>query len=853
MSNFYAMRLRTENLINPIGIDEPTPRFSWEICAEEGDQFQTAYQLRIFDENGEKFWDSGKINGTTQVGVEYAGEPLTPDTRYSWEVCIWDKNGICGGFSERAFWQTGMMNDNLPGEWISPTSSSECEWHETAPYLRRNFTVNGEILYATVYLYTSGWYHLYCNGAAASDWQLTPALNAERMKYIYDAIDVTELIHIGENVIGLWIGDGYNENAQYGNYKYTDPKKAIVCLSIHYADGSSQQLLSDNTWIYTDKTPVVKNHIYNGEVYDARLESNDWCGLNADTSNWHPVRLVDGLSKGLSARSFPSVKVMEEISTKAVYNPDPGVYVFDMGQNFAGWVRLKVRGNAGDEVTMRFSEEMDYETHRLDPWTNRFAESTDRYILKGEGEEVYEPLFTYHGFRFVEITGYPGTPTAESIVGCVIYTDDHANSKFTCSNALLNQIHHNALWSMKCNLMSYPSDTPSRDERTPCGMDSQVSEEAVITNFNNCAYYENWLSWVSGDIGRPDWEGEQINLAWLLYKYYGDIRVLERHYPAYRRFAASCVERYPDYIVPDGFGDWCAPNPDNHYEHSYSCSSEVNTALMYRQFIMLSEIAETLGHISDSQYYAGIAERVKEAYNQTYYDEEKKCYCDGKQTPNILAIAYGLAESKNITDIAKALADNICNKKGGHTDTGIFGTRSVFHILADTGNIEIAMNALLKKTFPSFGFQIEQGATTIWEQWSNGIPRGGMVSHSHAMFAGMDTFFYHKLAGLESVSCAYEKFVIKPIIPKELSFVSCVQETVRGKFKISWNKKNDILEMKLEIPAGCSGTVEVPCSTDGKVIFEGNAAIKECLSEETYGYRCFAVTNGELSISSFLD
>lgn len=826
MGIIKCSNLKTEYETNPMGLTEQKPRFSWCIEAENTVGFQKAYRIRvatkekILSAGQADMWDSGKVLSGETIHIEYEGAELKENCRYYWTVQVWNEQEEASEISQTAYWQTGIFNfKSWEASWIVPSKEGEKTERDTSPLLRKEFNLKGNISQATAYVYALGWYELYINGQKAGDRVLAPTSTPPGKELLYVAIDVTDMVKSGENAAGFWLGDGYNENYNQYGWHWEGEKRAFLQLQVQYEDGSAEKILTDGSWKYTIKSPILHNHIYNGETYDARLELKGWSEAGFDDSSWKAVKVLKDEKPVLKADRTPGVKVMETFRPVKIYDNGDGIYTFDMGQNFAGWCRLAVAGKAGTEVRLRHSENIDNEG-RLDTWTNRNAKAEDVYILKGEGLEEYEPRFTYHGFRYVEISGYPGIPDVTSLTGCAIHSDVGSISSFVSSSSLLNQIQHNICWSMKSNLLNFPTDCPNRDERTPCKMDSAVYEEAAIHNLDMHSYYVNWLTETAGDKMTPDWSGESITLAKHLYDYYGDKRVLERIYPILEEYLAHCHTQAPEYIFTQTFGDWCAPNADNAYENSFSSISETTTALYYMQLMYMADIAGILGKKKDIELYRDRAVLVKEAYHKAFYEENQSCYSNGKQTPNILPLVYHMAADDVKEGILKGLLKNI-SEKDGHLDTGIYGTRYLLEGLAANGKVDTAWEILHKTTYPGFGYEVALGATTFWEQWGNGIGKFGMQSHNHAMFAGIGASFYTVFAGIQSIENAYKKIRIKPVLPKELTFVECRCNTIRGEIKVNWKKADGSFRMNVTIPGNCCSEIYLPVKGGSAVSLNG--------------------------------
>lgn len=524
-----------------------------------------------------------------------------------------------------------------------------------APLLRDSFTLGKNIARARAYVDGLGFYELHLNGRKVGDNVLNPPDTPYQQRDLYETYDVTRDLRRGANAVGIWLGHGYGPNFSPYGFRWLGPLQAIVLIDVTYTDGTHQTITSDDGWSWSTG-PITANDIYDGEDYDARLEQPGWDQAGFGASTWKPVTTVAAPSTSLVADDLPPVRVVQTLRPVRMTEPEPGVYVYDLGQAIAGWEQLRVRGPAGTTVQMRTAENITSDG-MLDTTTNRNAASTDRYTLAGTGKvETYQPRFTYHGFRYVEVTGYPGVPALDSISGQVVHADVTSTGTFSSSDSLLNRIWQDNRWTMLNNSMSIPTDNPVRDERTPPGMDVQAYHDASIREFGMDRFYANYLLDMppgtslpndSGNAQNPDMGGDQISLAWQLYQQYGDRATLAGMYPAMKSFVDTNAANVPGYIWPadHGFGDWCPPvygagvNGGLGSPGVGDCTSEVslvNTALSYLQASDLAQAARVLGHADDAARYATLATDIKNAFNAAFLNAAHNGYADGRQTTSIL-------------------------------------------------------------------------------------------------------------------------------------------------------------------------------------------------------------------------
>ncbi|MFJ8941516.1 family 78 glycoside hydrolase catalytic domain [Streptomyces sp. NPDC102365] len=697
----------------------------------------------------------------------------------------------------------------------------------SAPMLRKTFTLDKPVASARAYIYGLGFYELRLNGGKVGDQVLTPASTPYQQRNLYDTYDVTRSLKKGSNGVGMWLGNGYGRRFNPYGFRWTGPKQAIVLIDVTFADGSRRSITSDTSWKWS-KGPVVANDIYDGETYDARAEQPGWDTGSFDDASWNAVAPADAPSDTLAANTMTPMRVTQSLSPVRITEPEPGTHIYDFGQNFAGWARLTAQGQAGTAIAMRTAEELNADG-TLDTATNRNAASTDTFVLAGTGKpEVYEPRFTYHGFRYLQVTGYPGKPTGQSVTGRVVHADVASLASFASSSTLLNRIWQNNRWSILNNSMSIPTDTPVRDERTPPGMDVQAYHDASVTSFDMDTFYAKYLQDMppgtalpndSHNAQQPDMGGNQISLAWALYEQYGDKGPLRAAYPKMKTFVDSNAATYPDHIWPEnkGFGDWCPPfygpgtNDGMGSPEAGSCTSEVslvNTALSYRQASVVAKAAQALGERADAAHFAELAGSIKRAFNDHFLNAAGDTYGDGRQTTSILPLAFGMVPTDRLEAVGDRLVDTIVRRNNSHLDTGIFGTRYLMDALRAIGRTDLAITMLGQTTYPGFGFQISRGATSSWEQW---LYASSMETHDHAMFAGINASFITVLGGIRPMSPGYRTFLVDPEVPKGLDEVAARVDTVRGTVACEWTRsRHEGLRLTVTVPPGSTAVVRVP-------------------------------------------
>ena len=819
--------LRCEYSINPLGIDTFNPRLSWTLFHSKRNQFQTAYQL-ILCSNLEKamscegdILDSRKVISSNTYMI-YEGLPLESGKRYYWRVRWWDKEGKVSEWSNIAWFEMGLRQEDWEAKWI-----------QGGKLLRKSFELDKKVAKARVYVSGLGYYELYINGTKVNDRVLDPGWTDYDKRVLYATYDVTSLLKLGKNAVGVILGNG----RYIKEYGYDGTPKLLLQMSLTFEDDSSSNIVTDETW-KTENGPIVSDGIYDGEVYDARLEVEGWNSPNFDDSSWRNCSLAQPpKGKLVSSASFPPIRVTKTLQPVAILNPKPGVYVFDFGQNFAGWVKLKVSGPRGCEVKLRYAELINEDGTIITKNLGK-AKATDVYILKGEGLEEYEPRFTYHGFRYVEVTGYPGVPSIDTLEGKAVHSDVEAVGGFSCSNQLLNQIHKNVVWTQLNNLMSVPTDCPQRSERMGWMGDAQLSAEEAILNFWMPSFYEKWIADIrdaqASDGSVPDvvppywklypadpaWGTAFVEIPWLLYLYYEDKRILEETYEGMKNWINFLSSKAKNYILEfNKYGDWCPPA---HVKAMETPGELISTFIYYKDTLTLSKIAKVLGKLEDSENYERLAENIKKAFNEYFLKEDR--YSTGSQTCNVLPLSLDLVPKEKVNVVFENLVRDVevaCDK---HLNTGIIGTRYLLETLTKYGRADLAYAIASQKTYPSWGYMIREGATTIWERWEY-LTGEGMNSHDHIMFGTVDTWFYKALAGIRLEEPGFKSFTVKPFVPEDLTHAQASTKTVNGIISSEWSKSYNSFKLNVVVPVNTKAKVYVPKLKFNKVLVKESEKI----------------------------
>lgn len=829
--------LRCEYLRNALGIDVRKPRFSWLLTNSQRGELQSAYQVlvatspELLDQQKGNQWDSGEVKSDNSIQVAYAGQPLTSGQRYYWKVRYWDKEGRASPYSKPAWFEMGLLSrKEWKGQWISGGNE-----------LRREFQIPGAVTRARVYVTALGYYELRINGKRVGKRVLDPAFTTYPKRVLYATYDVTSMLNEGPNAIGAMLGGGWATlQIPGGTYKrYYKSPALMLQLNVDLQGGQHFSLTSDGSWKAT-QGPILSDSIYNGEVYDARRETSGWDRPGYDDSAWKQAVVVPDSRGILSAEMMPPIRVVDEIVPRSITNPKPGVYVYDMGQNMSGWARLCVRGPRGTRVTMRYAELL-YSNGLINRANLRSAKARDVYILKGGGLETYAPHFTYHGFRYVEVTGFPGTPSLASIRGEVVHTAVATVGSFAASKEILNQIHHLVYWSQLTNLFSIPTDCDQRDERQGWMGDAQATAEEAMMNFGMAAFYTNFIRDIRdaqgadgslpstvpyrwglfpGDLG---WESAYPLLCWYMWQHYGDRRVLEENYAGLKKFAEFLRSRASGNVFRYHHeGDWVAV--------VHTPGDYIADAWYYYDVEIVSHIARILGNSADAATYSQLAGQIKQAFNQTFFNAKTKEYANGTQTANAMALFLKLVPHDQRSGVTTNLTNDILYYHNTHLTTGFIGVKFLMPALSMIGRSDLAYDLATQTTYPSWGYMVKRGATTLWELWQDKTGPS-MNSHDHVMFGSVDAWFYRALAGIdqESDSAGYRHIRIEPQVVEDLHWASGTIQTIRGVVSSSWAHFPGKIRLNVSIPVGADATVLIPKEEEWTelTLREGNHVIWE--------------------------
>jgi len=741
-------RLRCEWKVDPV-IDVAKPRFSWELQTAEKNVMQTSYDVQVARSEEElgrgKFvWDSGVVKSDASVEVEYAGPALESERIYFWRVRVSDNQGHTGTWSKTARFEMGLLSGaDWKARWITPDLAEDTTKSNPAPLLRREFTVNGKkkIERARLYATAEGLYEMELNGKRVGDQYFTPGWTAYDFRFQYQTYDVAGMVKSGTNCLGAMLGDGWfrGHMAFDGRKNNYGTKVALLAqLVITFTDGTQEIVASEGSWKAATGAVLVSD-IYDGETYDARLEKKGWSAAGYDDKEWKGVTVVEAPKAKLVAAAGPAVKEVEEIKAVKVLRTPAGDTVVDMGQNMVGWVKFRVTAPAGTTITLRHAEVLDkagnFYTENL-----RDAKQTIRYTACGCGEDAFEPHFTFQGFRYVAVSGWPGEVKPEDFTGVVVHSAMERTGHFESSSSLLNQLEHNILWGQKGNFLDVPTDCPQRDERLGWTGDAQVFSPTASFNFETVAFYEKWLKDLAldqqddgavphvipnilshttrkGDSASSGWADVSTVVPWTVYQAFGDKRVLEEQYPSMKAWVEYMRKQAADnYLYNTGFtfGDWLAfATTDSDYPGATTDKDFIQTAYFAHSTELLAKTATVLGKKEDAAEYEELEKKIKAAFLREFVTPNGRL-SSNTQTAYVLALTFNLLPESMRAEAADRLAADV--KKFGHLTTGFLGTSNLCWALSDSGHMDEAFMLLNRTEYPSWLYPVTKGATTIWER-----------------------------------------------------------------------------------------------------------------------------------------
>jgi len=869
---FYAQvsvtNLRCEMLVNPLGIDIKDPRFSWQLISDQRNVQQSEYQIIVsssiekLNQDDGDVWNSGKQNSSQSIHVNYSGKQLQSATKYFWKVKVFTNKGEAIT-TETAFFSTGLLNSNdWKAKWIGYDKASPwdsiTQWSRlSARYLRKEFQSSLVVKRATVYISGLGMYELYINGKRIGDQVLAPNPTDYRKSFFYNTHDVTEQIKNRNNAIATVLGNGrfFTMRQNYKTQKHNTfgYPKLLLQLEIEYVDGSKKIIVSDETWKLNVDGPIRTNNEYDGEEYDATKEFPGWDNIGFNDSKWLKPELVAAPLGNITAQMSEPMKVMQLIKPVSIKKLNSGKYVLDMGQNFAGLLQIKVQGKRGQKIQLRFAESLKTDGEIFTA-NLRDAKVTDIYTLKGIGTETWQPSFVYHGFRYVEITGFPGTPTINDFEGKLIYDALETTGSFTTSNSVINSIYKNAWWGIASNYKGMPVDCPQRNERQPWLGDRVVGAMGESYLFDNAKLYAKWMDDIQQsqteegsipDVAPAFWNYYSDDVTWPaafitisnnLYNQFGDIKPIQKNYASMKKWMQYMQGKYmKDYIVTrDKYGDWCVPPEDLKLIHAKDSSrltdgKLIATAYYFKLLSYMQRFAKLTGNDADSKEYEMLAENMKKAFHNKFYNPHQYSYSNNTITANLLPLYFGICPDSLKEKVFANIYHKIRVESKDHISTGLIGTQYLMRGLTEYDNTNLAFTLASNTTYPSYGYMAANGATTIWELWNGNTADPGMNSQNHVMMLGdLLIWYYENLAGIrtDKTNVGFKNIIMKPSLPDNLHFVNASYKSMHGLINSNWKKNDKTFEWTVSIPANTSAIVYIPARSLNDVMESGKELSK---------------------------
>ena len=847
-----VQNLLCENSVNPIGLDVRQPRFSWQLSSAKRGVMQTAYEIRLGRSASfagkDLVWSTGRKDSDSSVLVSGKDAPLQAEQRYYWQVRVWDGTGKASAWSSPAFFQMAFMDSaGWKAGWIEP-GYPEDSVLRPSPLMRKIFTAAKKVRSATAYITAHGLYEAQLNGKRVGDAYLTPGWTSYNKRLQYQVYDVTGLVQQGANAIGVELGSGwYRGNLAWNNNRniYGKDIALLFQLQLVYTDGTTESIVSDGSWKSTTGS-IRFSEVYHGETIDHNFDKQGWATAGYEDKDWSGVKVVAHPKNTLVATYNEPVRKQETFKPVRKFTTPAGEQVLDFGQNLVGWVVTKAKGKQGDKVVLSHAEVMDkngnFYTENL-----RNAKAQDTYILSGRGEETFEPHFTWHGFRFVKVEGYPGELDPNNFTAVALYSDMKSTGSFTTSNPVINQLQHNIEWGLKGNFLDVPTDCPQRDERLGWTGDAQVFSRTATYLRDAHNFFAKWMKDVSADQhpngsvphvipnvlgaggGSAGWSDVACVIPWNIYLAYGDERVLEDQYAGMKAWVGFMQQQSTANLWNKGahFGDWLFYSVNDDRDGTSAITNKYLIAQCFyaHSTQLLINAAQVLGRQDDVATYTALLKNIKSAFVNEYMTLSGASMSN-TQTSYVLALQFDMLPEAMRRQAATRLVANIGQYRD-HLTTGFLGTPYLCHVLSRFGYTGVAYKLLLQDTYPSWLYPVKMGATTIWERWDGIKPDSTfetptMNSYNHYAYGAIGDWMYRVAAGIDTdpEGVGYKKITIKPHPGVGFTHMDASYLTCYGKVSSTWNTDSDKLVMDVEIPANTTATVYIPAA-DADSITEG--------------------------------
>jgi len=860
-----------EQQVRPQPLATTTPRFSWNYQTTESDVMQLSYRIIVAttEENAKNnigdLWDSGLTESDQMLYIPYAGKPLQSRDKAFWKVIavVGNGNGKSTVESEVKTFEISLLkHDDWQAKWIGHEFEDDILVGKTriaARYLRKDFALKDGIKEARLYVSGMGVYSAYLNGIEiAPDELLKPTLSWYSERVYFNTYDVTNQLQNGANAIGIILEGGrytairYNEaNPNWDGTEHVfafGTPRLLLQLEVTYNNGQRETIVTDETWKITNRGPIRTANEWDGETYNENFDLGDWNKAKYDDSAWLQAELVEAPEGELSAQPNPNITVMEKLKPVSMFQKD-GKWMLDMGQNMVGFIDMKARGQQpGDIITLRFAELLKDDS-TLYTANLRSSENIDHYIcgvqtLRATSLPIsWHPMFVYHGFRYVEVSGLRETPTLDDFEGWVIYDEMPVTGSFETSNEIINAVYKNAYWGIRGNYRSMPTDCPQRDERMGWTGDRTTGNYGESYIFGNHQLYAKWLT--DGDDSQkengslanvipPYWRGYTDNMTWpgamvtvtdMLYTRFGDVEPIRQHYAAWKKWMLHMKDDYmrAGLMPRDTYGDWCMPPESLEMIHSNDPNRITEATVISTPFYCylcgkMAKFAEILGKPEDAAFFNKEITSSTVAFNDKYFNRVTGVYANNTVTANILPLWFGMVPKGLEDKVLESIIDKTMNECGGHVSTGVIGIQQLMRTLTEYGRGDLALKIASNDTYPSWGYMYRNGATTIWELWNGNTADPAMNSGNHVMLLGdLILWEYEYLGGIRALEPGYSKIQLKPYPIEGLDFVNCAYNSVSGRIESSWKRTGNQFEWDITIPANTTAEVCLPTANGYEV------------------------------------
>ncbi len=862
----------------PLGIGEVRPRVSWIVRTSLNNWQQAGYEIELYGPDGQLRERTCQVETGQSVLVEWPFSPLSARQRVEVRVRVWGTGGSISEWSKLYQVEVGLL---APADWtaqfITPDRDSDEDSAQPrpTPLLRKEFDIHSGFTRARLYITALGIYEVQLNGSPVGDHILSPGWTSYHNRLRYQTFDITNLLQEGRNAIGAMLGEGWFKGRfLFGGGRsniYGDKLALLSQLEITYANGTVERIVTDESW-QTTNSPILENGIYDGETYDARLERDGWSEPGYDDQDWAGVRPLEWDFATLFAPVGPPVRRIEEISPVSITTSPSGHTILDFGQNLVGRLRLTIKGEAGQTITLRHAEVL--QDGELYTRPLRYAKATDRYILRGGSQETYEPHFTFHGFRYAEIEGWPGPLHASDIKAIVCHSDMERTGWFECSDPLINKLHENVVWSMRGNFLDLPTDCPQRDERLGWTGDIQVFAPTASFLYDCAGFLTSWLADLAADqtedgivpfvvpniiegpvIPTAAWGDAAVFVPWVLYQRFGDMGILATQFNSMcgwvDHLAAISSEKH---LWDEGFqfGDWLDPSapPDNPAQ-ARTDPNVVATAYFARSAELLGQAATVLGKTAQADHYLALASEVRESFNNEYVTSNGRIVSDAT-TAYSLALEFALLLRPEQRQQAGQRLLQLVRESGYTISTGFVGTPLICDALSSVGEYEAAFRLITQRENPSWLYPVTMGATTIWERWDSMLPDGTvnpgeMTSFNHYALGAVGDWLQRMVGGLAPAEPGYRRLNIQPVPGGEITHARAHHQTPYGLAECSWTLEGDQIEVKVQVPPNTTALVTLP-GNDEKPVEVGSGTYGWA-----YSYRASKSNQGGFTIDSTIN